>query len=881
MILTKENFQRLSNKNWRLNHLYKIVDKQKRLVVFKEKEVQRKFNNSAHTRNIILKSRQRGFTTNACIDGLDDVLFNKNFKFTIIADTLEHAEEIFEKIQIAWKHFPLRDFYQANTENTREISFNNGSTVKVTTDARSATVNRLHICLSGDTKILLQKGFTKKIKDIQVGDYVLNGNGSYSKVKQIIKNKISDLGEKMYGIKSFGSYEPLKLTENHQILTREPKRKLRKSTGKYVWKKAKDIRRGDYIAYPCRNFSGAEKDLSFGDKRIKLDYDLGFLCGLYCAEGYLRRKEITFALDKDEIPSIKKVVERFKDYFDSYRIDYSKKSRTACVVIYGKGLADFLRKYFGEKKDKFISDSIWHYGRNFIDGVIFGYFYGDGCFKNNSEISIVSTRLQLLNQLKLLLISLRYGYPTIYNQKAGEHYHRNCQEVWTLKLNGAGNWKFRKRFNLKLPKFNTFRAKWNIENKRNPSGRKLWRRGKKVYWSRITDIKEIKKEEFIYDIVLEGEHHHFTTINGVVHNSELGKIGAKYPKKANDIITGSIPAVPKDGRVDIESTAEGEVGLFYELCQQFIDTKPQSPFDFKFHFFGWLDDDDCSLEGDIEVPADLREYQRKHQIPENKIKWYAQQRKILLDKIKQEYPTYAEEAFIYSGEKFFDSELIINLKKLAKEGKVEGSWIYYQNYIPGHYYGLGADVSEGIGKASNTIVIWDFTPDKPKVVAEYENKNIAPDLFAYEIKNGGEKYGMAVVAPERNNPGHATITELKKIYPEKNIYKYKITDRVNDLTTEKLGWETNLVTKPKMLYEFRRAVYDDLVEIPSRLILKEMGTYNTNDLLTTKRDEEMTEHWDRLVAAAIGFQMRNFIITKESSQATQYRPNLRRYNVRR
>jgi len=508
MILTKENFQKLSNKNWRLNHLYKIVDKQKRLVVFKEKEVQRKFNNSAHTRNIILKSRQRGFTTNACIEGLDDVLFNKNFKFTIIADTLEHAEEIFEKIQIAWKHFPLRDFYQANTENTREISFNNGSTVKVTTDARSATVNRLHI-------------------------------------------------------------------------------------------------------------------------------------------------------------------------------------------------------------------------------------------------------------------------------------------------------------------------------------------------------------------------------------SELGKIAAKYPKKANDIITGSIPAVPKDGRVDIESTAEGEVGLFYELCQQFIDTKPQSPLDFKFHFFGWLDDDDCSLEGDIEVPADLREYQRKHQIPENKIKWYAQQRKILLDKIKQEYPTYAEEAFIYSGEKFFDSELIINLKKLAKEGKVEGSWIYYQNYIPGHYYGLGADVSEGIGKASNTIVIWDFTPDKPKVVAEYENKNIAPDLFAYEIKNGGEKYGMAVVAPERNNPGHATITELKKIYPEKNIYKYKITDRVNDLTTEKLGWETNLVTKPKMLYEFRRAVYDDLVEIPSRLILKEMGTYNTNDLLTTKRDEEMTEHWDRLVAAAIGFQMRNFIITKESSQATQYRPNLRRYNVRR
>src|SRR3990167_8092516 len=100
MTLSPENFQRLKNKNWRINHLYKIVDKKGKLIIFKEKEVQRKFNQEAHTRNIILKSRQHGFTTNACISGLDDVLFTRNFKFTIIADNLEHAKEIFEKISL-------------------------------------------------------------------------------------------------------------------------------------------------------------------------------------------------------------------------------------------------------------------------------------------------------------------------------------------------------------------------------------------------------------------------------------------------------------------------------------------------------------------------------------------------------------------------------------------------------------------------------------------------------------------------------------------------------------------------------------------------------------------------------------------------------------
>lgn len=48
-----------------------------------------------------------------------------------------------------------------------------------------------------------------------------------------------------------------------------------------------------------------------------------------------------------------------------------------------------------------------------------------------------------------------------------------------------------------------------------------------------------------------------------LHVSEFGKICAKYPDKAKEVVTGSIPAVPTNGVLVIESTAEGREGEFF------------------------------------------------------------------------------------------------------------------------------------------------------------------------------------------------------------------------------------------------------------------------------------------------------------------------------
>lgn len=73
--------------------------------------------------------------------------------------------------------------------------------------------------------------------------------------------------------------------------------------------------------------------------------------------------------------------------------------------------------------------------------------------------------------------------------------------------------------------------------------------------------------------------------------SEFGKICAKYPEKAREIITGGLQTVHKGQNIIIESTAEGKEGAFYDMTQKAFAQqkagKELGPFDFKPFFFPW------------------------------------------------------------------------------------------------------------------------------------------------------------------------------------------------------------------------------------------------------------------------------------------------------
>lgn len=142
-----------------------------------------------------------------------------------------------------------------------------------------------------------------------------------------------------------------------------------------------------------------------------------------------------------------------------------------------------------------------------------------------------------------------------------------------------------------------------------------------------------------------------------LHVSEFGKICAKSPEKAREIVTGAFEAVPTRGAATIESTAEGQSGAFYDITMEALRIRrakrPLTPLDWKFFFFPWWADPEYRLDSidEYDIPQRLHEYfvelEAKHAIrlsPAQRL-WYAKKEITLGFDMYREYPSYPEEAF--------------------------------------------------------------------------------------------------------------------------------------------------------------------------------------------------------------------------------------------
>lgn len=163
---------RLGNKQWRINNLYKIRNKDGKLVKFKRNRAQTDYNSKLHTRNLVLKSRQLGFTTDESVDSLDDTLFTPNKDSLLIAHNLDAGESIFDKkIKLAWEKLPaeIRKLYSVDSKTSKTLKFDFGqkgfSSIAVDTSGRSGTYQRVHITELAD----ISKKYPKKVPDIIEG----------------------------------------------------------------------------------------------------------------------------------------------------------------------------------------------------------------------------------------------------------------------------------------------------------------------------------------------------------------------------------------------------------------------------------------------------------------------------------------------------------------------------------------------------------------------------------------------------------------------------------------------------------------------------------------------------------------------------------------
>jgi hypothetical protein len=139
--------KRLTDPAWRLRNFYSITDKAGNRVRFAPWAEQERLFNNLWSRNLILKARQRGFSTAIQILGLDTCLFNSNTNAAVIAHDLKSARKIFDKVKFAYENLPeaVALMKPLVKKTQTELRFRNGSSFAVTSSARSTTLQFLHL----------------------------------------------------------------------------------------------------------------------------------------------------------------------------------------------------------------------------------------------------------------------------------------------------------------------------------------------------------------------------------------------------------------------------------------------------------------------------------------------------------------------------------------------------------------------------------------------------------------------------------------------------------------------------------------------------------------------------------------------------------------
>ena len=165
--LTPAELDNLADPRWRIRNLYWIVDRNAQVIRFVPNAAQEDLLDKLHHRNIILKARQRGFSTLIQLLALDQALFNDNYTAGIIADNLDNAARFLKRIEFAYKHLPaaIQMATPMVSRNSSLIEFGNGSSINVDTSFRSGSLQFLHVSEFG--KICAKA--PDKAKEIKTG----------------------------------------------------------------------------------------------------------------------------------------------------------------------------------------------------------------------------------------------------------------------------------------------------------------------------------------------------------------------------------------------------------------------------------------------------------------------------------------------------------------------------------------------------------------------------------------------------------------------------------------------------------------------------------------------------------------------------------------
>lgn len=390
-------------------------------------------------------------------------------------------------------------------------------------------------------------------------------------------------------------------------------------------------------------------------------------------------------------------------------------------------------------------------------------------------------------------------------------------------------------------------------------------------------------------VAAEGNVHSMTA--NAVHFSEFA-----YYLKPDMTLLEAMPAIPNDpsSLAVIESTANGQGNLFYEMWVEAIERKSRG----EVHgwdpiFIAWHQHEEYTMRPEF-LPSDVTpdEYRmaKRFGLRMGQIAWrrwcIASNCKGDVDEFEVRFPATWEEAFRRSGRPVFEPEQMDRLLDEAPPRKNEGSiWVtsspceiewdaatkkpvlissdsgrlrVFKDWNPRHQYIVSADPSEGDKKSDPTpIEVLDQCASLDQV-AEWWGRT-PPDVLAKYSAYLGWTYGVAKVGGEANNHGilfFATLMEMG--YP--NIFMRQTHEEdVSGAITLKPGLMATNKSKHAAIGTFRQWLREKKGLIHSPILLGEMGTavYFRREqttmgttALTTQITKAANKHIDAVMAFA-------------------------------
>ena len=361
------------------------------------------------------------------------------------------------------------------------------------------------------------------------------------------------------------------------------------------------------------------------------------------------------------------------------------------------------------------------------------------------------------------------------------------------------------------------------------------------------------------------------------------------------LMTGLRNSFPSYGTTAIflESTANGVGNFFHSECMQAMRGTTEYAFKFypwwqhpeytaqylpasmrdKYNILGELDEEEQQLVKQFDLGVDRLIWRRYaiSNLCQNDV-----------DKFHQEYPSSPHEAFISTGRNVFPLASLVNhydgrkgkrgvLNRNPSTGRIEffpheRGWLtIYQHPSSDRDWGIyicGGDPTHTT--TGDNAVIQVVNRRTLEQVAVYRNK-IDPINFGKHMQLVGHYYNDALLAPEKEGPGYATVgCIVGDNYP--NVYQAQNVAKQPGHPQDTFGWSTNGATKHLAISHLLKAIGDPLTAagdatygllIHDELTLMEMRDYVTTEDGRGYENSDGSEYDDGVMGLAIAMAVHN------------------------